>query len=56
MVSSKTCSRCHPAEVEEFLNSAHSDPARKAVYDKTKSDGKLVALQLHYEGGAFMGI
>jgi len=56
MVSSKTCSRCHPAEVKQFLKSAHADLSRKAVYDKTKSDGKLVALQLHYEGGEFIGI
>ena len=56
MVSSKTCSRCHPAEVDEFLNSAHADLARKAVYDKTKAGGKLVELQLHHEGGEFIGI
>ena len=56
MVSSKTCSRCHPEEVDQFLKSAHADLSRKAVYDVTKAGGKLVALQLHHEGGEFMGI
>ena len=56
MVSSKTCSRCHPEEVEQFLKSGHADLSRKAVYDKNKAGGKLVALQLEHEGGAFMGV
>ena len=56
MVSSKTCSRCHPEEVNQFLKSAHADLSRKAVFDKNKSNGKLVALQLHHEGGEFIGV
>ncbi len=31
MVSSKTCSRCHPQEVEQFLKSGHADLASGAV-------------------------
>jgi hypothetical protein len=56
MVSSKTCSRCHPAEVKEFLKSGHADLSRKAVYDESKSGGKLVALQLVHEGAGFLGV
>ena len=56
MVSSKTCSRCHPTEVDQFLKSAHSDLSRMAVYDESKAGGALVALQFQHEGGAFMGI
>ena len=56
MVSSKTCERCHPEEVKQFLASAHADRSRIAVYDKNKAGGALVALQLHHEGGAFMGL
>ncbi|MEN8258480.1 MAG: multiheme c-type cytochrome [Thermodesulfobacteriota bacterium] len=56
MVSSKTCARCHPAEVDQFMNSAHADLSRIAVYDEKKAGGKLVALQLHHEGGEFMGV
>lgn len=56
MVSSKTRGRCHPTEVKQFQQSAHADLARIAVYDKNKAGGKLVALQLHHEGGGFMGV
>ena len=31
MVSSKTCSRCHPQEVEQFLKSGHAELASGAV-------------------------
>ncbi len=55
MVSSKTCARCHPAEVEEFLKSGHADLSRAAVYDKNKAGGALVALQLVHEGAGFLG-
>lgn len=56
MVSSKTCSRCHPSEVEEFLKSGHADLSRAAVYDKNKAGGKLVALQVKNEGAGFLGV
>lgn len=56
MVSSKTCARCHPTEVEEFLKSGHADLSRAAVYDKKKAGGKLVALQLVNEGAGFLGV
>ncbi len=56
MVSSKTCERCHPEEVKQFLASAHADRSRDAVYKKEKAGGKLVALQLTHEGGAFWGL
>ena len=55
MVSSKTCSRCHPQEVEEFSKSGHAELASRAVWDKSKADGKLVALQKVHEGAGFMG-
>ncbi len=54
MVSSKTCSRCHPQEVEQFLRSGHAKLASKAVIDITKVGGKLVKLQFDYEGAGFM--
>jgi len=54
MVSSKTCSRCHPQEVEQFLKSGHAALASKAVMDITKVGGKLVKLQFDYEGAGFM--
>lgn len=56
MVSGKTCSRCHPVEYDEFMKSGHADLSRQAVYDLNKAGGKLVGLQLHHEGGEFMGI
>lgn len=55
MVSSKTCSRCHPVEVEQFLKSGHADLSRNAVYDTEKAGGVLVKLQWYNEGAAFMG-
>lgn len=54
MVSSKTCSRCHPQEVEQFLKSGHAKLAGAAVMDPKKGGGKLIKLQFHYEGAAFM--
>ena len=56
MVSGKTCSRCHPTEYDEFLKSGHADLSRAAVYDKKKAGGKLVKLQLHYEGAEKLGV
>lgn len=54
MVSSKTCSRCHPQEVEQFLKSGHGMLASKAVMDPSKKGGGLIKLQFWYEGAAFM--
>lgn len=54
MVSSKTCSRCHPQEVEQFLKSGHAKLASAAVMDPKKGGGKLIKLQFHYEGAGFM--
>ena len=54
MVSSKTCSRCHPQEVEQFLKSGHAKLASAAVMDPKKIGGKLIKLQFHYEGAMFM--
>jgi len=54
MVSSKTCARCHPIEVEQFLKSGHAALASKAVMDISKNDGKLIKLQYHYEGAGFL--
>ncbi len=52
MVSSKTCSRCHPTEVDQFLKSGHAKLASKAIMDPSKAGGKLVKLQFYYEGFA----
>jgi len=52
MVSSKTCSRCHPAEVEQFLRSGHAALASAAVMDPKKV--ALQKLMYQYEGSAFM--
>jgi hypothetical protein len=52
MVSSSACARCHPGEVEQFLKSGHATLASKAVID----NDAMVKLQLHYEGGGFIGI
>ncbi len=54
MVSSKTCSRCHPQEVEQFLRSGHAELASAAVMDPEKAGGKLIKLQFYYEGAMFM--
>ncbi len=54
MVSSKTCSRCHPTEVEQFLKSGHAALASKAVMDPTKLNGKLQGLMYYHEGAGFM--
>ena len=52
MVSSKTCSRCHPQEVEQFLKSGHADLASGAVTSPERAG--LSKLQFYYEGGGFM--
>jgi len=52
MVSSKTCSRCHPQEVEQFLKSGHATLASSAVMDPKR--GGLMKLMYYLEGSAFM--
>lgn len=52
MVSSKTCSRCHPQEVEEFLKSGHAMLSSSAVCDPKR--GGLQKLMYHFEGSGFM--
>lgn len=52
MVSSKTCERCHPAEVDQFLHSGHARLAAVPVLESKKMDG----LMYHNEGGEFIGI
>jgi len=54
MVSSKTCSRCHPQEVEQFLKSGHAKLAGMPVCDPKKLDGKFLGLMYQNEGAAFM--
>ncbi len=54
MVSSKTCSKCHPQEVEQFLKSGHAKLASMPVMDPKKAGGKLIKLQYHYEGAGFV--
>ncbi|MCP3898462.1 MAG: beta-ketoacyl-ACP synthase [Desulfobacteraceae bacterium] len=52
MVSSKTCSRCHPKEVEQFLKSGHAALSVSAVSDPKR--GVLQKLMYQNEGSAFM--
>ncbi len=52
MVSSKTCSRCHPQEVEQFLKSGHGQLSLGAVADPKR--GALQKLMYLNEGSAFM--
>jgi len=54
MVSSKTCSRCHPQEVEQFLKSGHAALSSNAIMDPEKNGGAQIKLQFYYEGAAFM--
>ncbi len=51
MVSSKTCSRCHPQETEEFLESGHGKRASSRITDKNAAK----RLMYYYEGGEFIG-
>ncbi len=51
MVSSKTCARCHPAEVEPFLKSGHALLAGAPVIEKEK----FQKLMYYHEGAEFMG-
>ncbi len=50
MVSSKTCSKCHPTEVEQFLKSGHGKLASAPLVEKEK----YKKLMYYYEGGEFM--
>ena len=52
MVSSKTCSRCHPQEVEQFLKSGHAQLSLGAVANPDR--GALQKLMYLNEGSAFM--
>jgi len=54
MVSSKTCSRCHPHETEQFLKSGHAKLASMPVCDPKKLDGKFLKLIYYNEGAAFI--
>lgn len=51
MVSSGTCSRCHPVEVEQFLKSGHAELASAPVVENEK----FLKLMYHYEGAEFIG-
>ena len=52
MVSSKTCSKCHPREVEQFLTSAHARLAGNPLLENKK----MMALMYHNEGAGFLGV
>ncbi len=52
MVSSKTCSRCHPREVEDFLKSGHA----KLAGGPTIDDEGMLKLMYHYEGAGELGV
>ncbi|MBI9081792.1 MAG: cytochrome c3 family protein, partial [Pseudodesulfovibrio sp.] len=52
MVSSKTCSKCHPREVEQFLQSAHAKLSGNPILENPK----FQTLMYHNEGGAFIGV
>ncbi len=52
MVSSKTCSRCHPQEVDQFLKSGHAKLAGAPVIENKK----FIKLMYYYEGAQFIGV
>jgi len=52
MVSSKTCSRCHPQEVKQFLKSGHAKLASSVDADPKRA--ALLKLAYQNEGAAFM--
>jgi hypothetical protein len=54
MVSSKTCSKCHPSEVEQFLKSGHAYLSARAIMSPSKKNMGHLKLQFHYEGAGFM--
>jgi hypothetical protein len=51
LVSSKTCSRCHPTETDQFLKSAHAKMASKPLLEVEKFQG----LMYMNEGAEFLG-
>ena len=51
MVSSNRCSMCHPAEVEQFLESGHGRLASEPVVEEQD----MLDLMYYYEGGIFDG-
>jgi len=52
MVSSKTCSKCHPSEVEQFLRSGHAELASEPVVERDS----MLKLMYHFEGAEYLGI
>ncbi|CCO22441.1 multiheme c-type cytochrome [Maridesulfovibrio hydrothermalis] len=52
MVSSKTCSRCHPQEVDQFLKSGHARLSGVPVIESKK----FIKLMYYYEGAEFIGV
>ena len=52
MVSSKTCAKCHPTEVKQFLESGHARLAGAPIIEKAK----FQKLMYDIEGGGFMGV
>ncbi|MBG0789002.1 MAG: beta-ketoacyl-ACP synthase [Desulfovibrionaceae bacterium] len=52
MISSQTCSKCHPREAEQFLKSGH---ARLAGVPVLESDGMQSLMYLN-EGAGFLGV
>ncbi len=52
LVSSKTCARCHPEEVNQFLKSGHAALSASAVMDPKRA--ALQKLMYLYEGSNFM--
>lgn len=52
MVSSKTCSKCHPREVEQFLKSGHAELAAKPLLEVPK----FQTLMYTNEGGVMLGV
>ncbi len=59
MVSSKTCSRCHPEEVDQFLKSGHADLSRafdtrfSARLFRAQATAKKLPFLLQAESGVF---
>lgn len=52
MVSSKTCSKCHPREVEQFLKSNHAMGSSRPIVDVPK----FQKLMFYFEGAAELGV
>lgn len=52
MVSSKTCSKCHPREVEQFLKSSHAMNSGRPLLEVPK----FQKLMYHFEGAEDLGV